>query len=407
MGDLELAPCTAHHPCRILCAPACRLEGPAGLEERSRAAKRPAGRISAELEDQIVAARKRLFDDGLEGGPGSVHSWLEDHGVRDVPSEATIWRVFVRRGQVVPAPHKRPKGSGLRFERERPNECWQIDATHWELASGAVIEVINIIDDRSRVCVDAFAVRVCTSPAAWQAFSRASQRYGLPAEVLSDNNAAFRSYADGAKPPVFERNLHVLGIRTLHSRPHHPQTCGKVERFHQTQKRWLTKRPPARTLTGLQRQLDGFREIYNRQRPHRSIGRQRPADVWNALPKAQPAHPTIHDEIIIRDHRVLTGAITRQGRIVIERRPPRPHERSAAHEPVTSRRTAARDEVRPESDSATPRESAVHAPVLTSAHAPVPPHMHAPCFREDLLAPESTRRRQFTRECATSAGIAS
>jgi transposase InsO family protein len=287
-----------------------RREGLAGLEDRSRAAKRPAGRISAELEDQIVAARKHLWGLGLEGGPASVQVWLEEHGVRDVPSEATIWRVFVRRGQVVPAPNKRPKVSYRRFVRERPNECWQIDATHVMLATD-VVEVINIIDDCSRLCVESFAVASCTSPTAWQAFSRAAQRYGLPAEVLSDNGAAFRSYAPGARPPVFERNVRAVGIRTLHSRAHHPQTCGKVERFHQTQKRWLAKQPTARTLATLQRQLDRFRTIYNEQRPHRSLGRRHPADVWNALPKAQPAQTATDHEIIIRNHRVwVGGAIT-------------------------------------------------------------------------------------------------
>jgi hypothetical protein len=195
--------------------------------------------------------------------------------------------------------------------RERPNECWQIDATHVTLATGIVVEVINIIDDCSRLCVESFAVATCTSPTAWQAFSRAAKRYGLPAEMLSDNGAAFRSYAPGARPPVFERNLHALGIRTLHARAHHPQTCGKIERFHQTQKRWLTKQRPRRTVAGLQGQLDRFRTIYNQQRPHRSLGRQHPADVWAALPKAQPAQIATDREIIIREHRVLTGgAIT-------------------------------------------------------------------------------------------------
>jgi len=287
-----------------------RAEGPAGLEERSRAAKRPAGRISAELEDQIVAARKWLCDVGLDGGPGSVWSWLTDRGVVGVPSEATIWRVLVRRGQIVAEPKKRPNVASQRFQRDRPNECWQIDATHTRLGTGRVVEVINLIDDCSRLCVESLAVSVCTSPTAWKAFSRAAVRYGLPAELLSDNGAAFRSYAKGARPPVFERNLHALGIRTLHSRPHHPQTCGKVERFHQTQQKWFAARPAPSTIAELQLLLDEFRNIYNHQRPHRSIGRLRPGDVWAALPKAHPVQIATKHETLVRAHRVTSsGAI--------------------------------------------------------------------------------------------------
>ena len=284
-----------------------RLGGPAGLESRSRAAKRPAGRIGAELEDRIVAARKWLCDVGLDGGPASVWSLLTDRGVVGVPSEATIWRVFVRRGQIAPQPKKRPKVAFKRFVRERPNECWQIDATHTALDSGRVVEIINVIDDCSRLCVESLAVAVCTSPAAWKAFSRAAVRYGLPAELLSDNGAAFRAVAPGARPVVFERNLLGLGIRTLHSRPHHPQTCGKVERFHQTQQKWFAVRPAPETLDELQQLLDEFRDLYNHHRPHRGIGRRRPGDVWAALPKAHPAHVATEHETRVRDNHVTSS----------------------------------------------------------------------------------------------------
>ena len=288
-----------------------RAEGVAGLEERPRVAKRPAGRIRAELEDEIVAARKWLCDVGLAGGPASVWSLLTDRGVIGVPSEATIWRVLVRRGQIAPQPKKRPKVALQRFQRDRPNECWQIDATHIELDSGRVVEIINVIDDCSRLCVESLAVTVCTSPAAWKAFSRAAVRYGLPAELLSDNGAAFRSVTLGARPVVFERNLFALGIRTLHSRPHHPQTCGKVERFHQTQQKWFAARPAPKTLHELQQLLDEFRDIYNHHRPHRGIGRRRPSDVWAELLKAHPAHVATAHEALVRNHRVAkAGLIT-------------------------------------------------------------------------------------------------
>jgi transposase InsO family protein len=288
-----------------------RAEGVAGLRERPRAAQRPAGRISAELEDEIVAARKWLCDVGLDGGPASVWSLLADRGVAGVPSEATIWRVLVRRGQVIPQPKKRPKVALQRFQRDRPNECWQIDATHTALDSGRVVEIINIVDDCSRVCVESLAVTVCTSPTAWKAFGRAAVRYGLPAELLSDNGAAFRSVTPGARPVVFERNLQSLGIRTLHSRPYHPQTCGKVERFHQTQQKWFAARPAPTTIAQLQGLLDEFRDIYNHRRPHRSLARQRPAAVWETLPKAHPAQIATAHEALVRNHRVAkAGLIT-------------------------------------------------------------------------------------------------
>jgi hypothetical protein len=218
---------------------------------------------------------------------------------------STIWRVLVRRGLVVPEPKKAPPRVWKRFERERPNELWQIDATHYPLSDGAVVEIINLIDDCSRVNVDAFAVASCTSPTAVQAFNRAAQRYGLPAEVLSDNGRAF-TCGDTPIKVVFEATLERLRIIKHHSSPYHPQTCGKVERFHQTQKRWLRHQLQPETLTELQALLDRFRSIYNEQRPHRALKRRTPASVWAEKPKAVPARtatapPTTITTLIVAD----------------------------------------------------------------------------------------------------------
>jgi hypothetical protein len=86
-------------------------------------------------------------------------------------------------------------------------------------------------------------------------------------------------------------NLARLGIAYRHSRAYHPQTCGKVERFHQTLKRWLAKQPRARTVARLQAQLDTFAGYYNTQRPHRALGRRTPAAAFAARPKAAPSRP--------------------------------------------------------------------------------------------------------------------
>ena len=86
---------------------------------------------------------------------------------------------------------------------------------------------------------------------------------------------------------ALELELIELGVRFRHPRPYHPQTCGKVERFHQTQKRWLANQPAAKTLRALQRQLDTFRDYYNTTRPHRALGRRTPLDAYTTRPPAR------------------------------------------------------------------------------------------------------------------------
>jgi transposase InsO family protein len=266
-----------------------RAEGVAGLEDRSRAPERPFGRVSPTTEDAVVAARKQLADEGFDCGPASVHDRLEALGL-EPPSEATIWRIGVRRGQITPQPKKRPRASFASFQRERPNECWQGDDTHYVLATGKEVRIINIVDDHSRVNVDALAAWTCTSERVWEAFCRGAARHGVPQEFLNDNGRAYIS-PRGETPVVFQSHLARLGVRHLHSSPRHPQTCGKVERFHQTQRRWLDAQPVAKTLEELQELLDRGRVIYNTQRRHKSIGRLTPATVWAAQPPAEPCAP--------------------------------------------------------------------------------------------------------------------
>jgi Integrase core domain/Homeodomain-like domain len=263
--------------------------GPEGLEERSRAPHRPHGRTSLEVEEAVVAARKWLTDDGWDHGPGSVRDRLLLLGLTPPPpSEATIWRILTRRGQITPQPRKAPRSSFRRFERARPNECWQIDDTHYLLATGQEVRIINVIDDHSRLNMDSLAVALTRSGRLRECFDRAASRHGLPMEVLNDNGRAYVSDR-GLQLTLFQQHLASLEIRHLRSRPYHPQTCGKVERFHQTQRRWLDARPPAATLAELQALVDEFRTGYNQSRPHRALGRRTPASVWAAQAPAGPA----------------------------------------------------------------------------------------------------------------------
>jgi transposase InsO family protein len=267
-----------------------RAEGPDGLSDRSRAPKVPHGRSDPAIEDRVVAIRKRLAEDGLDHGPASVRDRLVTEGI--VLADATVYRILVRRGQVNPQPNKRPRSSWLRFQRDRPNECWAGDDTHYFLANGREVRVINMLDDHSRLNVDSLAVVECHSADIWSCFSRAATRHGIPAEFLNDNGRAWISGPDFA-PVLFARNLARAGVHQIHTAPYHPQTNGKVERFHQTQRRWLNARRPAHTVAALQLLLDEFRGVYNDQRPHRAIGRRTPAAVWAAQPPATPPHTAI------------------------------------------------------------------------------------------------------------------
>ena len=127
--------------------------------------------------------------------------------------------------------------------------------------------------------------------AAWSAFCDATSRWGMPARVMSDNGTCFTGRFFGGAEVDFERNLRALGIRHLLSSPAHPQTCGKIERFHQTLKRWLARQPQARSIPQLQSQLDGFLDFYNQRRPHRALHGATPLERWTTSPRATPAEP--------------------------------------------------------------------------------------------------------------------
>lgn len=261
-------------------------EGAVGLEARSRRPLASPAQIPLRMEMLICRLREEL---PCDNGAQHIGDELVRRGVPDVPSVRTIHRVLVRNGLVELQPRKRPRSSFIRFEYDRPNACWQIDATQWKLRNGRVVWILDLIDDHSRKVVAALAAGSDTAANAWAAFCRAAQANGVPAKVLSDNGASFSGAATRTGPGEFEIKLAALGVIKANSRPYHPQTCGKLERFHQTLKKWLRRQPRARSLPELQRQLDTFLEYYNHERPHRALGGATPAQRFAATP---PAYPT-------------------------------------------------------------------------------------------------------------------
>ena len=262
-------------------------EGEAGLEPRSRRPKTSKYQTPAEVEDEIVELRKALSEQGLDAGAHTIAFHLSRrHGKAPAPS--TIWRILHRRGFVTPQPQKRPRSSFVRFEADQPNERWQADITHWRGPDGRPVEILNILDDHSRLLVASDVRAVTKGGDVVASFHGAFGRHGLPASVLTDNAAVFTGAPRGGGRCAIEVELGALGIRFHHSSPYHPQTCGKVERFHQTLKKWLVRQGRARTLPEFQAQLDRFGHYYNTRRPHRALGRRTPQEAFGARPKAAP-----------------------------------------------------------------------------------------------------------------------
>jgi transposase InsO family protein len=280
------------------------------LEPRSRRPHSCSHQASSELQAEVLKLRRELVSAGFDGGPQTILHHL-DGRVAHLPSAATVWRILKRHGLITPQPHKRPRSSFIRFEAQLPNETWQVDATPWQLADGTTVELLNFEDDRSRVFLNSTAFPTIKAGDVVHAFYSASNQFGLPGSLLSDNAAVFTAKSRGGKV-LLELELERLGIQVKHSTPYHPQTCGKVERLHQTLKLFLRQQTPAQSLAELQFQLDVFRDYYNQRRPHRALNRQSPMAVFNALLKAGPAQPPAP-----LDHRVRRDKIDAFGKVTL------------------------------------------------------------------------------------------
>jgi len=258
------------------------------LERGSRAPRSNPNRTPEEVVRAIVSLREQLLSQGHDCGAETIAHHLARQGVDRVPSVSTIWRILRREGLVVPQPQKRPRSSLIRFEAELPNEMWQADITHWRLAGGRDVEILNMIDDHSRLFLASRAYETAKAADVAEAFRSAVALHGAPASLLCDNGAVFTAAPRGGKV-LLQVEMEHLGVVAKNSRPYHPQTCGKVERLHQTLKRYLARQVPAKTLSELQAQLDAFCRYYNAIRPHRALGGRTPLQAYSARIKAWPA----------------------------------------------------------------------------------------------------------------------
>jgi transposase InsO family protein len=261
--------------------------------------------------------RKQLTEAGLDAGPDTI-AWHLRHHHQTTVSVSTVSRILSREGLVVPEPAKRPRSSYLRFEAEQPNECWQSDFTHHRLATGQDVEIITWLDDHSRMALHISAHVRVTGPIVLATFRSTCDRHGYPASTLTDNGMVYTTRFAGGRGGRnhLEYELRRLNIVQKNSRPNHPTTCGKVERFQQTLKKWLAAQPvQPSTVTELQTLLDTFRDQYNQARPHRSLPHQAtPAAAYAARPKATPGAA---DRSTDSHHRVRFDKIDKSGTVTL------------------------------------------------------------------------------------------
>jgi len=291
-------------------------EGVEGLQERSRRPHSITITTPRAVEEQIVLLRKQLADNGDYNGPETIREQLVADGVEQVPSRATIARILTRRGLVVPQPRKRPRSSYRRFVAARPNEMWQSDWTGWQLADGKPVAIAGTLDDHSRLLV---GIGAChgdgTAQLVWSVMQSAIARHGIPMSSLSDNGRVYSlaRYSIDSEA-AFEINLKALGCAVITSTPHHPQTCGKIERLWQTLKKWLRAHGPYPTLAALNAALLAFADYYNTRRRHRALHGRCPAAAFAAGTPARPADRPLPGPFSVRQVQATTLGIVSAGR---------------------------------------------------------------------------------------------
>ena len=267
----------------------------------------------------IVLTRAVLAGEGWDNGALSIRNRLLREGHRP-PAWRTIHRVLVRAGLVIPQPDKRPRSAMRRFEFPAPDDCWQIDAFDYQLATEEKVVVFELKDDCSRTQIANLAWPAEDVEGAWECVARGIDAFGLPHMLLSDNSLAFSGKLHHMVVRL-EKNLARLGIQAITSRPWHPQTCGKNERGHHTLRKWLAAQPPAASLSELQQLLDRYQAEFN-QRPHQGLDdNQTPLERRIAKARPRPVNGPIPEPTIVRHCKGRIGGYLLLGRLPHRDRP--------------------------------------------------------------------------------------
>jgi transposase InsO family protein len=210
---------------------------------------------------------------------------LLDQGVEEVPSASTITEILRRRGMLSDVKGSQPFE---RFERERPNELWQMDFKgHFGLSSGGRCHPLTVLDDHSRYAVVLQACGNEQGKTVQEQLKRAFRSYGLPQSMLMDNGSPWGDDLESPWTPLTVWMLR-LGVQVLHGRPYHPQTQGKEERFHRTLGAEVLQGHVFRDLAECQVRFDEWRVIYNHERPHEALDLAVPGSRYEVSGRSYP-----------------------------------------------------------------------------------------------------------------------
>ena len=241
------------------------------LADASRCPHRQPSKTAEETEQHIIALRQKH----PAWGGKKIRSVLESAGLQGLPSVKTCSNILKRNGLVDPEEAKKHMAY-QRFERENCNELWQIDFKgDFLLGNGVRCYPLDILDDHSRFCIR--TEPKCSATGVKETVLSAFREFGLPNAILSDNGAQFSGFRGGYTQ--FERFLMDLDVCPIHGRIMHPQTQGKIERFHRTMKQELLRNIPEDMEAALEA-FAQWRWLYNELRPHAAIGMKTPASVY-------------------------------------------------------------------------------------------------------------------------------
>jgi len=245
-------------------------------------------------------------------GGRKLHHRLVAMGIPDVPAPSTITDVLRRAGMLVPPPPPVPL---QRFTHPEPNALWQMDFMgHQPLQQGRV-HPWSLLDDHSRFALDLVACPNQQRSTVQTALTAVFRQFGLPQAILCDNGSPWGAAGLGGITRL-EAWLLRLGVEPWHGRSYHPQTQGKVERFHGTIAREVFGPHRPTTLPEAQARFDAFRTVYNQERPHEALANLVPASAYQPssrpFPEALP--PVVYDEGELVVTVMAHGSISWRGR---------------------------------------------------------------------------------------------